>query len=84
MKFLAIACGIESANAKFSCVWCKCPSDERWDMTKQWSVFDTDKGARTIAEIEAFQKLPKTRRKGCQEKPIFPFIPIDHTIIDST
>ena len=83
MKFLAVVCGIDNATAKFSCIWCKCSNDERWDMRKSWSAFDPRKGARTIAEIEAFLKLPKTRRKGCHEKPIFHFIPIDHTIIDS-
>ena len=30
LKFLAIACGIESATATYSCntIWCKCPSSE--------------------------------------------------------
>jgi hypothetical protein len=83
MKFLAIMCGIESATARFSCIWCKCPSEDRWDMTKEWSAFDTKKGARTIDEIERFMALPKNRRKGCQGKPIFSFIPIDHVIIDT-
>jgi len=34
MKFLALVNGIESANAKHSCVWCKCPSDERNNMQR--------------------------------------------------
>jgi hypothetical protein len=35
LKFLAIVCGIEAANAIFSCVWCKCSSTNRWDMDKE-------------------------------------------------
>ncbi len=50
MKILALACGIEAANAKYSCIWCKCPSIDRWDMTKDWSAFSGEKGARTIAD----------------------------------
>ena len=83
MKFSAIVCGIESANAKFSCIWCRCSSDERWDMEKDWSVFSTDKGARTLDEIETFKSLPKKRNYGCCRSLLFDFIPIDHVIMDS-
>ena len=82
MKFLALVCGIEAANARYSCVWCKCPSSERWDMTKAWSAFDSSKGARTIAEIEILRKKPKSQRLGCSQSPLFNFIPIDHVVID--
>ena len=83
MKFLVIVCGIESANAKFSCVWCKCSSNDRWDMGKDWSAFDVARGARTVDEIEKFKQLSAQRRFGCQRSPIFGFVPIDHVIIDS-
>ena len=83
LKFLAIACGIEAANSNFSCVWCTCSSNDRWDMDKNWSALDEDKGARTVKSIEACLKLPKTRRVGCCASPMFKFIPIDHVIIDS-
>jgi len=29
MKFLSTVCGIEQANAKYSCVWCKCPAEKK-------------------------------------------------------
>ena len=52
LKFLAIACGIESATATYSCIWCKCPSSERHNMSKNWSITDTQNGgARTVTEI---------------------------------
>ena len=28
LKFLALSTGIEAANAKYPCVWCKCPVDK--------------------------------------------------------
>ena len=37
-KFLAIICGIESATATYACVWCKRPSRERYNMSKEWSL----------------------------------------------
>ena len=70
MKFLATVCGIEAANARFSCVWCKCPATHRWDMKKEWSAFDTSKGARTISEIEGNLKVTKAKRFGCCNTPM--------------
>ena len=83
LKFLAIVCGIEAANANFSCVWCKCSNTDRWDMDKEWSAFDESKGARTVKNIEECLKLPKSRRVGCRSSPIFKFIPINHVIVDT-
>ena len=82
LKFLAIACGIESANATYSCIWCKCPSTKRHDMSKKWSITDTDKGAQTIEEILACYLKSKSKRFGCINPPLFPMIPIDHNIPD--
>ena len=28
LNFLALCSGIQAANARFSCVWCKCPSEK--------------------------------------------------------
>ncbi len=84
MKFIALVCGIDAANAEYSCTWCKCSNMDRWDMDRTWSAFDTAKGARTTKEIEDYAKLPKSRMKfNCSRKPLFPFIPIDHVIIDT-
>ena len=83
LKFLAIVCGIEAANAKYACIWCKCASGDRWDMSKDWSAFEASKGARTTDEIEKHCKLSKSKCFSCCEVPIFKFIPIDHVIIDT-
>ena len=58
MKFLAMALGIEAANSTYSCVWCKCPSKDRHDITKKWSVMDTENGgARTIDRIQKCSQI---------------------------
>ena len=83
LKFLAIACGIESATATYACIWCKYPSYERHDMSKKWSITDTQKGARTTEEIVAYHTNSKSRRFGCLHPPLFPTIPIDQVIPDT-
>ena len=77
MKFLAIVCGIGAVSSNHSCIWCKCPSSDRWNMEKDWSTFDSSKGARTVAEIESFSRKSKAQRMGCVGCPLFKFVPID-------
>ena len=31
-KYLATVCGIESATAEYSCIWCKCSKSQRADL----------------------------------------------------
>ena len=83
LKFLALVCGINAANGTYSCVWCKCPAGDHWDMTKSWSFTDTSQGARTIGEIETLSKKSASKCLGCINVPIFKAIPIDHVIIDT-
>ena len=84
-KFLAIVCGLDSATSQYSCIWCKCPKSERWDMSCEWSITDSKKGARTIEEIAQKSKLPKSNKQkfNCSRTPVFPFIPLHRVVIDS-
>ena len=85
-KFFFTCTGVGAANSKYACVWCKYPSEDRHNITMKWSVNDVTKGARTIGEIKLLSALPKSRstdeKYGCKNEPLFPFIPIDHTIPD--
>ena len=85
MKFLAIVCGLECATSEHSCIWCKCPKGQRWNMDKIWSLTDPAKGARTVQEITEKSKLAKSskNRYNCRRAPLFPFIPIKRVVIDS-
>ena len=68
LKFLALCSGIEAANSRFACIWCKCPSESRYDTSKKWSVTNTEQGARTIEEIQELAKLRKNKdneKYGC-------------------
>ena len=58
-KFLALCTGIEAANARYSCIWCKCPSEDRYDIRKTWSFKNIEEGARTIEEIQRLSALSK-------------------------
>ena len=44
LKFLAFSTGLSAANSKYTCVWCKCPSADRHDITQQWSINDIKEG----------------------------------------
>ena len=50
-------------------------------MDKSWSIYDVKHGARGRTTTE----LPTTRNKkyNCSNSPLFPFIPLDHVIIDT-
>ena len=86
MKFLALAIGIEAANSTYSCIWCKCPSTERHDLKKNWSVTDKVSGrTRSIDEIQKCAKVKKNKKNekyGCINQPIFPCIPIKCVVPD--
>ena len=83
-KFLAIICGLESATSTYACIWCRCPSGQRYNMSKEWSITDPKKGARTIAEITACHTMAKSssKRYNCAHAPLFPTIPLDHVVPD--
>ena len=34
--------GIDSANCKYTCIWCKCPKDSRWITDKTWDSRTAD------------------------------------------
>ena len=82
LKFLAIVCGIQSANSTYACIWCTCPSLERYNMDIKWSIDDVNNGARTIDSIMTCLKKPKSQRLGCINPPLFPSVPITHVIPD--
>ncbi|XP_028513133.1 uncharacterized protein LOC114574525 [Exaiptasia diaphana] len=79
-KFLALVCGLGKANQEHACIWCKCPRMQRYNTTKEWSISNTKMGARTLKEISSYSKSKKC---NCIAHPLFPFIPIDHVIIDT-
>ncbi len=69
MKFINEVKGIGACNSTYSCAWCKCPSSERHDSTKKWSMVDPVKGARTISEIQRMSKLKKGKNASCLREP---------------
>ena len=82
MKFLNEMMGLGACSSKYSCVWCKCPSNERYIHTKKWSMLDAELGARTVEEITRLSKLSKNKNMSCIAPPILPFIPVHNVIAD--
>ena len=83
-KFLALVTGIDSACCRHSCIWCKCPTQERHLTDKQWSLSDVSLGARTIEENMELSRLPKSKKKfNVSHAPLFPTIPLRNVVIDN-
>jgi len=72
-KFLAMACGIDSANSTQACVWCTCPKEDRYRVDQEWSITDEKEGACTIQSITDASKLPSRSKKkfNCSKVPCF-------------
>lgn len=85
LKFLNQVVGIGGFASKFTCLWCRCSKEDRFDMQKTWSMTNPDLGARTIEEITTCGKMKKSDplKFNCTELPIFPSIPICKVIPDT-
>ena len=82
MKFLNEMMGLGACSSKYSCVWCKCPSNERYIHTRKWSMLDVELGARTVEEITSLSTLSKNKNMSCVAPPILPFIPVHNVVAD--
>ena len=84
LEFLNMVCGIDSCSSKFSCLWCKCPSEERYNTALAWSMVEEKHGARTNQEISSMAAIKsKSNKFNCSNPPIFNFIPIARVVPDS-
>lgn len=81
-KYLAVVTGIDSVSSTYVCIWCKCPSFERHDMSKEWSIVDAKRGARSLKENLEIAGRPKSKRSYVSHPPIFP-IALHNTVIDN-
>ena len=79
-KFLASVCGVGAANGDYACIWCKRPKLQRHYINKVSSIMDPEFGTRTLNEI---RDNSKSKKCNCIHAPLFPFIPLNHVIIDS-
>ncbi|CAH3140038.1 unnamed protein product [Pocillopora meandrina] len=86
-KFLACVYGLGAANQDYACIWCKCPRGQRHDIQRVWSLSNSAQGARSLEEISSFAKsknqCTKSKQFICKNNPLFPFIPLDHVVIDT-
>ena len=80
-----MVCGIGSAISKYPCIWCKCRTDEKFDVEQNWSITDVNKGARTVQEIEQLSsgRGSLDLKFSCKQPPFFPSIPLPKVVIDT-
>ena len=64
--------GIDSCSSKFSCLRCKCPSEEeRYNTALTWSTVEEIYGARTNQEIASMIAIKSQSNKfNCSNPPI--------------
>ncbi|XP_033095868.1 uncharacterized protein LOC117100328 [Anneissia japonica] len=82
LKFLNQITGIGGFSSTYSCLWCKCPKDLRYDMTKELSMSDITKGARTLEEIRMYAGKKKNNF-NCTSQPLFHSIPLTKIVPDT-
>ena len=58
-KFLAVILGLQGANSKYPCIWCKCCKDVFYRTDQEWSIVDCDLGARSHEERDAILSYDK-------------------------
>ena len=81
MKYHAICAGIQAANANYSCVWCKCPVEQRHNTLKSRCTIEEE--TRTIDKIKCLALVKnKDSKYGYIHQPLFPSIPINYIIPD--
>ena len=76
-KFLLCVSGLDSANSTHPCLWCITDKNSKHILSKKWSM--TKKGARTQALLKKW--YPK-HQYNTSRPSLFPFIPIENTIVD--
>ena len=83
LKFLNQVMGIDSFGCKYPCLWCKCPSELRWDTTQKWSMINPVEGARTNAEIVAMAAGSKKHAYNCSHPPLFENVEVACVVPDT-
>ena len=73
-KFLAIVCGMDSANHNYACIWYNCPQLQRQDTSRTWII---------ERNFENIKENSKTRKFNCQPLPPFDFIEMPHVVRDA-
>ena len=61
LKFLNMVCGIDPCSSKFSCLWCKCPSEDRCNTALTWSMVEEKHGEELIKRLQAWQQLNQSQ-----------------------
>ena len=84
-KFLLCILGIDCASCKYSCIYCKCPSNLYFMSNQTYTMPDQSCKDRSVDEIQRCASLPKNSKLkfNCSRPPLFPTIPISHVVIDN-
>ena len=80
MKFLLLVCGLNAANSKHSCLYCKVDKKDRGDMSKPEHYYSEGSLIRTIEQMKLYAGK-KASNFGCIHPPLI-HIDLNHIVID--
>ena len=79
-KFLLTVMGVQNATCNRSCVWCKMPRQNRWDISYNLSHYNNEPLKRTLHEMMKMAGKGKNNY-CCVNQPLIE-IHLDHIIVD--
>ncbi len=74
--------GIDSACSRYACIWCKCPKEERHDLSKKWSLSNPEAGGRMIEETTRLGSK-RSKKFNVSHPALFRKIPLTNVVIDN-
>ena len=76
-KMLALLMGVNAANSKQPCIYCKCTVRHFYDTTKLWSITDPHFGARSFHDA-----TKSVGKDGQINSPLVNFVPFSQFVFD--
>ena len=81
MKFLLLVLGMNAANSKYACIYCKVPKTERWITSRCRNFYYMIKLRRTSQQMKDTARKKPKEDFGVLETPLFD-IPLEFCVLD--
>lgn len=81
MRFLLMAGGLNAANSKYSCLYCKIDKAERGDMSKDLQYYNSLPMVRTLDTMCQIVNKKSKQNCGCVNQPLLS-VGIDKIVVD--
>ena len=72
--------GLKGATSNYACAWCKVHKADRWNISDNYLIYNTQPMVRTLEEIREMSTTSKDNY-CCDKQPLLN-IPQDHIVVD--